>query len=55
MQCKIKLAGWSKSILLPPLHVMHLVKALNIDNPWFKFLQCEFPVVSDAELGADMF
>ena len=55
MQCKIKLAGWSESILLPSLHVMHLVKALNIDNPSFKFLQCKFPVVSDAELVAGMF
>ena len=44
-----------KSILLPPLHVMHLVKALNKDNPSFKFLHCKFPAVSDAKLGAGMF
>ena len=44
-----------KSILHPPLLVMHLVKALNKDNPSFKFLQCKFPAVSDAKLGAGMF
>ena len=45
-----------KSILLPPLHVMHLVKAcLNKDNPSFKLFHCRFPPASDAELEAGMF
>ena len=44
-----------KTILLSPLHVMHLVKALNKDNPLFKFLQWKFPVVSDTQLGTGMF
>ena len=33
----------------------HLVKAINKNNPSFKFLQCEFPAVSDAELGSGIF
>ena len=49
-----------KNILHSPLHfkhdlTKHLVKALNKDNPSFKFLQREFPAVSDAEFGAGMF
>ena len=33
----------------------NLVKALNKDNPSFKFLRSKFPAVSDAKLGAGVF
>ena len=30
----------------------NFVKALNKGNPFFKFLESKFPVVSDVQLGA---
>ena len=60
MQCKIKLTGCSENhFTSSPLHVelglmIHLVKALNKDYSSFKYLQCKFSSVSDAELGAGM-